>query len=144
MRRRMLVGGAGVGGTALVHFTLGSLLPLTYKAVLSAQGSAQMAEEVCRTMTKWVTPLNVVLIAALYVQLVVLLYMILSGRSGLSRWTVLIGPFGAVICGVIWSIVFRGTALQAGWGSCESLGEGLMYITALLFWQKQRSGGSPD
>ena len=96
-----------------------------------------MAVEACRVMNAWVTPLDVVIIAALYVQFIVLLYMILSKKSGLSKWYVLVGPFGAVAFGLLWSIVFQGTALAARWGSCESLGEGLMYIVAYAYWKKK-------
>ena len=143
MQRFMLIGGAGVAGVALAHFNLGSLLPLTYKAVIGAGGTAEMAADTCRAMSDWVTPIDIVLIAALYVQLIVLLYMILSGRSGLSKWFVLVGPFGAVAVGLLWSIVFRNTPLAAGWGSCESLGEGLMYLAAYAYWNMPGSGIEP-
>ena len=83
IRRLMLLGGVGVGAVSLAHFTLGSLLPLTYKAILESGGSAELAGKACRLMDGWVLPLNIVIIALLYVQFVVLCYMLLSGKSGL-------------------------------------------------------------
>lgn len=132
----MLAGAAGVGGTALAHFNLGSLLPLTYKSVLASGGSSEMAEETCQLLAEWVTPLDIVIIIALYIQFIVLGYMILSGKSGLSRWFILVSPIGAVALGFLWSLVFKGTVAEGAWGSCESLGEGLMYITAFAYWKK--------
>lgn len=67
--------------------------------------------------------------------------MILSGKSGLSRFFILVGPITAIALGVLWSVVFKGSILEGCWGSCESLGEGLMYVTAFFYWKKQRKLG---
>lgn len=136
----MIAGAAGVGGTAFAHFNLGSLMPLTYKAVLSAGESADIAEKACESMMVWITPIDIVIIIALYLQLIVLGYMILSGKSGLRRWYILVSPLGAVCFGLLWAVIFKGTLLEGGWGSCESLEEGLMYITAFSYWKKQEEG----
>lgn len=130
-----LLGGAGAAGTALAHFDLGSLLPLAYKGILGSGGSTQLAESTCRMIAKWVTPLDIIIIVLIYVQLIVLLYMILSGRSGLSRWYILLGPIGAVALGLLWKTIFGGSVVSGAWGSCESLGEGLMYLTAFIYWK---------
>ena len=137
----MLIGAAGVGGTALAHFNLGCLMPFTYKAILSAGGSPELATKACETMIPWVAPVDLVIIVALYVQFVVLAIMILSGKSGLSRFFILVGPVAAIALGVLWSQLFKGTLIEGCWGSCESLGEGLMYITALFYWRKQEKIG---
>ena len=137
----MLIGAAGVGGTTLAHFNLGCLMPFTYKAILSAGGSAELATSACETIIPWVTPVDLVIIIALYVQFVVLAIMVLSGKSKLSRFFIFVGPIGAIALGVLWSMVFKGSALEGCWGSCESLGEGLMYITALCYWKKQEKIG---
>ena len=134
-----LFGGVGAAGTALAHFDLGSLLPLAYKGILESGGSIQLAESACGMISKWVTPLDILLIAFLYVQFIVLTYMILSGRAKISRWYFLLGPIGAVALGVLWKFLFSGTVIAGAWGSCESLGEGLMYLTAMIYWKKQKS-----
>ena len=61
--------------------------------------------------------------------------MILSGRSGLSRWYILLGPIGAAALGLLWKTIFGGSVVSGAWGSCESLGEGLMYLTAFIYWK---------
>lgn len=33
-------------------------------------------------------------------------------------------------------MVLVGDMLEGGWGACESLGEGLMYLTACVYWKK--------
>jgi len=136
MQFLLIIGVAGVGGTAFAHFNLGSLMPLTYKAVLATGESVGVAEKVCEAMIPWITPIDIVIIIALYIQFVVLGYMILSGKSGLKRWYILVSPIGAIGLGLLWSVIFKGTFLEGGWGTCESLGEGLMYLTAFAYWKK--------
>jgi len=136
MQCLMIIGGFGVAGTALAHFNLGSLMPFIYKAVLLSGGDEVLAENACATVADWAMPLDLLIIIALYMQFVVLAYMVLSGKSGLGRWFILISPIGAVALGVLWSLVFKGTAIGGAWGSCESLGEGLMYLTAFYYWRR--------
>ena len=139
MQHFLLIGAAGVGGTAFAHFNLGSLMPLTYKAILLSGGTAEMSEKSCQTIATWLTPIDLVIIIALYVQFIVLGYMILSKKSGLSRWYILISPIGAILLGILWALVFKGTSVEGAWGACESLGEGLMYITAWTYWKNRRN-----
>lgn len=136
MQTFALLGGVGAAGTALAHFNLGTLLPLAYKGILDSGGDAQLAENTCLKIAKWVTPLDILLIILLYVQFVVLSYMILSGKAKMSRWYFLLGPVGAVALGVVWKMIFAGSVISGAWGSCESLGEGLMYLTAMIYWKK--------
>ena len=56
-----------------------------------------------------------------------------------SRWYILISPIGAILLGILWSLVFKGTSVEGAWGACESLGEGLMYITAWTYWKNQKN-----
>jgi hypothetical protein len=135
----MVAGAAGVGGTAFAHFNLGSLMPLTYKAVLATGESSDIAMKACESMVPWITPIDIVIIIALYIQFVALGYMILSGKSGLRRWFILVSPIGAIGLGLLWAVIFKGTILEGGWGACESLGEGLMYLTAFAYWKKTES-----
>ena len=112
-------------------------MPLMYKAILSSGGSSEMAEQACQQMASWVTPIDLVIIVALYLELIVLGYMVLFGKSGLSRWFIFVGPVGAIALGVVWKLIFKGALIEGGWGSCESLGEGLMYLTVFMYWRKQ-------
>lgn len=47
-----------------------------------------------------------------------------------------IGGIGAITLGVIWKIIFKDMLIGNAWGACESLGEGLMYLTAYFYWKK--------
>ena len=137
MQALAVIGIIGASGTALAHFNLGSLLPLAYKSILNNGGSHELAEKACSMLAGWVTPLDILLIVMLYVQFVVLSYMILSGRANISRWYFFMGPVGAVTLGVVWKTIFNGSVISGAWGSCESLGEGLMYLTTMIYWKKQ-------
>ena len=132
----MLIGAAGVGGTTLAHFNLGCLMPFTYKAMLSVGIDPELADQACQAIIPWVTPIDLLIIIAIFVQALVLVIMLLGGKSGLSRWFVLMGPIGAITLGVIWKIIFKDTLIGNAWGACESLGEGLMYLTAYFYWKK--------
>lgn len=53
------------------------------------------------------------------------------------RWGAWLTPMNVVLLGLLWRLVFRGTNIEGAWGACESLGEGLMYLAAYLYWRKE-------
>ena len=67
----------------------------------------ELADQACQAIIPWVTPVDLLIIIAIFVQALVLVIMLLSGKSGLSRWFVLMGPVGAITLGVIWKIIFK-------------------------------------
>lgn len=128
---------AGVLGTALAHFNLGALQPYVYKAVLEGGGNSIVAANATNLAGEWSTILNALIIVLFYLQFPVFLYLIISKKAGLSRWFVLLSPFGAVMLGILWKYIFAGSTIAGSWGACESLGEGLLYLTTFFYWKRK-------
>ncbi|MDD6070819.1 MAG: hypothetical protein PUC12_08415 [Clostridiales bacterium] len=137
IQRVTLLSGAGVLGTVLAHFDLGALQPYIYKAVLEVGGNSVTATAAASLAGQWVSALDTVIILFFYLQLPVFIYLIFSGKAGMSRWFLLLSPFGAMLLGVLWKSVFDGYAIAGAWGVCESLGEGLMYLTVFFYWKNK-------
>ncbi len=127
----------GVVSTGYLHFAYGSLLPLTYKAVLGGGGDVKLAGEVCEHIWAVMTPVNIVLTMCLCMIFAVHFYVTVSGRSGLKRFSCLLGILGAFAVGLLWRGIFGNSAIGGAYGAFESLGEGLTYLTASLYWRKR-------
>ena len=130
----------GVASTGYLHFTLGTLSPVSYKAVLDSGGSAELAEKICLHWAGVLEPVNIVLICCLCIIYIVHFYVTVSGRSGLKRIICLVGILGAFAVGMIWKLVFGDSAAGGAWGAFESFGEALTYFTAYLYWRKKCIG----
>ena len=127
----------GVASTGYLHFALGSLLPISYKAVIDNGGSTELAEKLCLHWAEIVAPINIVLIACLFIIYAIHFYVTVSGRSGMNRLTCISGILGAFAVGMIWKLIFGSTAVGGAYGAFESLGEGLTYLTVYLYWRKK-------
>jgi hypothetical protein len=134
------IGFIGVASTGYLHFALGTLLPVSYKAVIDNGGSALLAQNICLHWSEILAPSNIVLIGCLCMIYAVHFYVTVSGRSGLNRLTCLVGILGAFAVGMIWKAVFGNTAIGNAYGAFESFGEGLTFLTAYLYWRKKVVG----
>ena len=126
----------GVASTGFLHFALGSLLPITYKSILSSGGTEEIAVAVAEHWQSILAPLDVVLIAFLCLEYITHFAAVISGKIGLPRLMCLAGPLGAVLSGMIWKMIFKDTVMEGAWGACESLGEALVFLTAYVYWKK--------
>lgn len=92
----------GVASTGYLHFSLGSLMPLTYISVLTEGGTAELAANATQHLSEFVALPNMVLIGFLCVGYVLHFYVTISGKSTLPRWFCLVGPVErsqSVCCG---------------------------------------------
>ena len=134
----------GVVGLSLAHFDLGVLQPYIYKSVLEAGGDNAIAAKAADLAGGWTIVLDGLIIFLFYIQFLIQIYLIVSKKAGLSKWYLLLGPIGAVLIGILWKTIFDGYAIAGSWGSCESLGEGLIYLTIYFYWKKKsflKNGG---
>ena len=137
IQRATLLSLGGVLGISLAHFNLGILQFYVYKSVLEVEGNSAIAAAAASMAGSWTTVLDGIIIALFYIQLIVLIYLIMSGKVRISRKYILMSPFGAIILGLLWTAVFAGYTIAGGWGACESLGEGLMYLAVYICWKKK-------
>ena len=50
-----------------------------------------------------------------------------------------IGVLGAFAIGMIWKLIFKGTAVEGAYGAFESMGEALTFLTAFIYWSKSKT-----
>lgn len=136
MRILVNFGFIGVASTGYLHFSIGSLLPITCHAIIGNGGTAELAEKVCLHWSEVIAPVNFALIGFLSIMYIVHFYVTVSGRSGLHRLTCLVGITGTFAVGMIWKLIFGSTAVGGAWCACESFGEGLTYLTTYFYWKK--------
>jgi hypothetical protein len=129
--------GIGVVSTGYLHFALGSLLPITYKSIVNYGGTTELATLVCKQWSAILTPINLILILFLCFEYIVHFIATVSGKLGLSRIMCLVGILGALAIGMVWKLIFKGTAVEGAYGAFESLGEGLTFLTAFIYWRRK-------
>lgn len=125
----------GIASSGFLHFSLGSLLPITYKAALNI-GNAEIACSMAYHLKNVVTPINIVLFIFLVLEYLVHFIVTAFGKAGLPRWLCLFGPLGTLPLGMIWKLLLKGTAIEGAWGACESLAETLIFLTVYFYWNK--------
>ena len=129
----------GVFSTGYLHFALGSLLPITYKLIVNLGGSVELAVGVCEQWSSILTPLNLILIIFLCFEYLVHFIATVSGKLKLPRIMCLVGILGAFAIGMIWKLIFKGTAVEGAYGAFESMGEALTFLTAFVYWSKSKT-----
>lgn len=130
--------GVGVVSTGYLHFALGSLSPITYKSIIESGGTVEMATAVCKQWSEILTPINLILILFLCFEYLVHFIATVSGKLKLPRVMCFVGILGAFAIGMIWKLIFKGTAAEGAYGAFESLGETLTFLTAFFYWTKSK------
>ena len=130
--------GVGVVSTGYLHFALGSLSPITYKSIIECGGNVEMAAGVCKQWSEILTPINLILIIFLCFEYLVHFIATVSGKLKLPRVMCLVGILGAFAIGMIWKLIFKGTAAEGAYGAFESMGEALTFFTAFIYWTKSK------
>lgn len=133
-------GAIGAAGTALAHFNEGSLIPLIYKACYRMT-SMENLEQICHSVRVWTVPIDIALIAFIYVQWIALYYLVLTRKVPLARVRLLIPVITLIIAG-IFTTAFDGTMVAGFFAAFESLSEGMVYLLGMIVWdhiEKQRA-----
>ncbi len=128
----------GVAATGFLHFAVGPLLPITYKSIISAGGTAEIAYTAAEHLQGILVTLDMVLIAFLFLEYITHFVAVVSRKTGLPRLVCLVGPVGTVIPGIIWKVAFKDTVAAGAWGACGSMGETLVFLTAAIYWRKKQ------
>jgi len=128
----------GVAATGFLHFTIGPLLPITYKSIIFVGGTAEIAYAVAERLQGIMTPLEIALIVFLFLEYITHFVAVVSRKTGLPRIMCLVGPVGTLVLGIIWKAAFRNTVAAGAWGACESMGEALVFLTAAIYWRKKQ------
>ncbi|MDD3231315.1 MAG: hypothetical protein PHE09_19195 [Oscillospiraceae bacterium] len=130
------IGGLATVLTSLGHYLVGVWEPMQYKAMLATGLTADQFTAVIAAQRGWVDAMTYIVIALLMVQLAAYVYIILSGKLGAPRWMAVLGCDIALLGYPLCALLMH-TGLQGLCSGLESLGEGLMYAAAYLYWKRK-------
>jgi len=74
----------------------------------------------------------------IYLQLIILIYGVFSGKLGVKKWLILLNPVCGLIVGIVLGAVLPGNLSGIPMGM-RNLGEGLMYLIPYAYWQNHRA-----
>ena len=133
MRIFTSLGAIGAAGTSLAHFNEGALIPLVYKACYELVPAEEL-EQICLQIRSWTAPVDIVLIAFIYVQWIALFYLVLTKKIPLARKWLLLPIITLALAGIFTSAC-DGTLASGFFSAFESLSEGTIYLLTMLTWR---------
>lgn len=125
----------GIVGIPLFHGNINCIEPLIYQ-VLSRHGSTDIYADMDAVISRSLAPVDLLILAAFYMQLIVLIYGTLSGRFRAPKWLIIRNPIVFLILGVVLSGMLPASVSGIAPGM-RNLGEGLMYLMPLTYWKKK-------
>lgn len=126
-----------IGGVLYMHFALGVYAPLTYNSAVKAGVTAEQFSVLLANAESYMNPLTLVLVILGYSTEIVLIYGILSGRSGLKKRLLLFMFGGYALAVLVLVLTAKLTGEYGILGSVESLLEMTFFIPAYCYWRKE-------
>ena len=134
MQTFAMIPAVGVVGMALFHGNINCIEPLVYQ-VLANHGNEAVYGDMDAIISGSFAPVDLLILVTFYLQLIVLIYGVFSGRFGVKKWLIIFNPVFFLILGVLLSNVLPASISGIALGM-RNLGEGLMYIIPLSYWKK--------
>ena len=137
MQKLAIAPTVGVVGMSLFHGNINCIEPLVYKT-LALSGSESMFPAMDAAISGSFAPVDLLILAAFYLQLIILIYGVFSGKLGVKKWLILLNPVCGLIVGIVLGAVLPGSLSGIPMGM-RNLGEGLMYLIPYAYWQNHRA-----
>ena len=133
MQKLSLIPAFGVVGMALFHGNISCIEPLIYQ-VLSKNGGEGMYHAMDTVISGSFAPVDLLILLTFYLQLIVLIYGVFSGKFGVKKWLIVFNPVVGLVLGVILGAILPPSLTGVSLGM-RNLGEGLMFIIPLAYWR---------
>lgn len=137
MRRQSVVPAIGVVGMALFHGNVNCIEPLIYKVLVQNGITAEVYTSMDAAISSSFAPVDLLILVAFYIQLIVLIYGVFSGKFGVKKWLIIFNPIVGLVLGVVLGMVLPGAVNGLSYGM-RSLGEGLMYLIPYTYWKSAK------
>lgn len=128
----------GIMGVIYAHFIFGSLQPMVYKAMLAAGfGDEQFLAVNDILMSANMVPI-IFIIASFYLQLIVIIYGIVSRKFNLSKQSITVLIFVVLaLCFLFIVSLYIPSPFAGIAGGLESLFEGILYLVPYFYWRNR-------
>ncbi len=133
MQKFALIPAFGAVGMALFHGNISCIEPLIYQ-VLAQSGGEGMYSAMDAMISSSFAPVDLLILVTCYLQLILLLYGIFSGRFGVKKWMIVFNPVVGLVLGVVLGAILPPSLNGFSLGM-RNLGEGLMYVTPFVYWK---------
>ena len=134
MRNLVAVSAVGIVGMALFHGNINCIEPIIYRTLVENR-----AETIYSAMDGAISGsfalVDLIILVTFYLQLIPMIYGILSGKFGVKKWLIIFNPVVGLIIGIIFGNILPAPANGIAMGM-RNLGEGLIYIIPALYWKK--------
>lgn len=130
----------GVAGVIYAHFVFGSLQPMVYKAMTSSGLNNEQFLEVNDILMSANLALIIFILASFYLQLIVIIYGIVSRKFELSKQSIIALVLIVLVLCFLLVLSFYLPSPFAGIASgFESLFEGILYLVPYFYWKNRKS-----
>ena len=134
MRNLVAVSAVGIVGMALFHGNINCIEPIIYRTLVENR-----AETIYSAMDGAISGsfalVDLIILVTFYLQIIPMIYGILSGKFGVKKWLIIFNPVVGLIIGIIFGNILPTPANGIAMGM-RNLGEGLIYIIPALYWKK--------
>ena len=135
MQTLAMIPAVGIVGMPLFHGNINCIEPLIYK-VLADHGNENIYGDMDAAISGSFAPVDLMILVTFYLQIIVLIYGVFSGRFGVKKYLIIFNPiifliFGALLSNIL-PVEISGIAL-----GMRNLGEGLMYIIPFAYWKNK-------
>ena len=134
MRNLIAVSAVGIVGMALFHGNINCIEPIIYRTLVENR-----AETIYSAMDGAISGsfalVDLIILVTFYLQIIPMIYGILSGKFGVKKWLIIFNPVVGLIIGIIFGNILPTPANGIAMGM-RNLGEGLIYIIPALYWKK--------
>ncbi len=128
---------AGIMLTAVGHFLIACIVPMTYKSAIMAGMTTDAAQKIMMVWEESFVVLEVLIATIVIIlQSLFMIAMILRGQLECPKWMVILNPIFLIIISIPLSILFQDTVFAGVTDGFESLGEGALYIAVFWHWKK--------
>ena len=133
MQKLALIPAFGVVGMALFHGNISCIEPLIYQ-VLSNNGGEEMYPAMDAIISGSFAPVDLLILVAFYLQVIVLIYGVFSGKFGCKKWLIIFNPVLGLVFGLVLGAILPPSLNGVSLGM-RGLGEGIMYIIPFTYWK---------
>ena len=134
MRKLVTVSAVGIVGMALFHGNINCIEPIIYRT-LDENGAEAIYSAMDGAISGSFALVDLIILVAFYLQIIPVIYGVLSGKFGVRKWLIIFNPVIGLIIGIILGNILPAPVNGIAMGM-RNLGEGMIYLIPAMYWRK--------